>query len=230
MPDALMRVWRIVLRLDDFLWFSSYEWGNDNETAPLLHGYALSFAMSGVERVVAVGGVPRYAEDLEQIDIYCTPARLLLDQPRGRQRTVFTFNSVDGPTQLTQALAIGEKANDPKFGKRQVLVPGLLFELFAFTRRGYAPPRVFRLGKKRSPVVRESLVEVRGKVFCTDEEVEPSHAVNPLDVAGEVTRAIVRPLPPHLIYEKAFIKSDDFIRDGSLLVHVPERVKSWASA
>ena len=230
MSGPSLRVWKVVLRLDDFLWFSSYEWGNDNETAPMLHGYALSFAMSGLERVVAVGGVPRYAEDLDQVDIYCTPARLVLDQPRGRQRTVFTFNSVDGPTQLTQALAIGEKANDPKFGKRQVLVPGLRFELVAFTRNGYSLPRVFRLGKKRSPVVRESLVELRGNMFRIDEEVEPSHAINPLDVAGEVTRAIIRPLPPHLVYEKAFIKRDDFIRDGSLLVHVPERVKSWASA
>ncbi len=230
MSDASMRVWRVVLRLDDFLWFSSYEWGNDNETAPVLHGYALSFAMSGAERVVAVGGVPRYAEDLEQLDVYCTPARLVPDHPRARQSTVFTFNSVDGPTQLTQAMAIGEKANDPKFGKRQVLVPGLRFELIAFTRRGYSPPRVFRLGKKRSPVVRESLVEVQGRTFRSAEESEPSHAINPLDVAGEVTRAIVRPVPPHLVYEKAFIKDDDFIRDGAVLVHVPERVKSWASA
>jgi CRISPR type I-D-associated protein Csc1 len=222
-----VRAWRVVARLDDFLWFASYEWGSNNETAPVLHGYALSFAMSGTERVLSLGGVPNYADDLAPLDIYCTPARLIPGGPR--QRTVITFNSVDGPTLLTQALAIGEKVNDPKFGKRQVLVPGLRFELVAFTRRGFELPRVFRLGKKRSPVVREQAVELTGRRFHADDETTPFHAINPLDVSGDVTRCLVRSIPPHLIYEWASIRADEFIRDGNLVVHVPARVRSWQS-
>lgn len=223
-----VRLWRVVLRLDDFLWFASHEWGSDNETAPAFHGYALSFALSGTERTLAWGGVPRYDEDLASLDVYCTPGRLMAT-PRRALRTVITFNSVDGPTQLTQALAIGEKVNDPKFGKRQMLVPGLRFELVVFTRRGFELPRVFRLGKKRSPVVCECAIPVAGRRFHSDDDIEPSHAVSPLDVSGQVTRCVPRSIPPHLIYERASIKNDEFVRDGKVVVHIPARVRSWES-
>lgn len=219
---------RGVLRLDDFLWFASHEWGSNNETASLLHGYALSFALSGTERTLAWGGVPRYDEDLAALDVYCSPGRLIAT-PRRALRTVLTFNSVDGPTQLTQALAIGDKVNDPKFGKRQVLVPGLRFELVAFTRRGFELPRVFRLGKKRSPVVVERATQIEGRRFRSEAEIWAWHAVNPLDVSGEVTRCVPRSIPPHLVYERASIRNDEFVRDGEIVVHVPKRVRSWES-
>jgi CRISPR-associated protein Csc1 len=228
-PPNTVRLWRVVLRLDDFLWFASHEWGGSNETATVLHGYALSFALSGIERTIAWGGVPHYKEDLESLEIYCTPARLL-PPPRGALRTVLTFNSVDEPTQLTQALAIGDKVNDPKFGKRQVLVPGLRFELVAFTRQGFDLPRVFRLGKKRSPVVCEEKTPIDGPRFHSSDELSPFHAVSPLDVSGEVTRCVFRSIPPHLVYERASIKNDEFVRDGEMLVHVPARIRSWESA
>jgi len=223
---AAHRAWRVVVRLDDFLWFSSHEWGGNNETASVLHGYALSFAFSGTERVLSVGGVPDYDRDLDALDVYCTPARMLRTT-QTRHRTALTFNSVDEPTQLTQALRIGDKVNDPKFGKRQVLVPGLRFELVAFTRRSFALPRVLRLGKKRSPIVREECEELRGHAFHSDDAVTPSHAVSPLDVEGEVVRCLFQSIPPHLVYERADIRNDQFFRDGPFIVHVPKRVRGW---
>jgi CRISPR type I-D-associated protein Csc1 len=217
----------LLLRLDDFLWFSSYEWGGDNETIPVLHGYALSYALSRYERVLSVGAVPSYEEDLEAIDVYCTPARLVA-QPRSRQRGVFTFNSVDNPTQLTQALRIGEKVNDPKFGKRQVLLPGLRFELVAFTRRDAMIPRVIRLGKKRAPIV----VEERENVDLSrpfEGDGTPDHAVSPVDVTGRIVRCLPCPIPPHMVFERAEIEKDVFARTGKRLVHIPARVRQWAS-
>ena len=220
-----------VARLDDYLWFTSHEWGNDNETAPLLHGYALSFALGGRERVVAVGGVPSYDEDLAEIDVYCTPARLVADSA-ARERhglfEVFTFNSIDNPTHLTQALRHGDKSNNPKFGKRQVLLPGLRFEFVVFSKLGVALPRVFRLGKKRSPVVLERVTLFQGQQVRGN--ATPDHAVNPRDVSGRITSCIPRVIPPHLVYERAAIEDDDFIRTGTSVVHVPERVRAWKSA
>jgi CRISPR type I-D-associated protein Csc1 len=220
----------VVARLDDYLWFASHEWGNDNETAPVLHGYALSFALSGRDRVIAVGGVPSYDEDLAGIDIYCTPARLLVEQRASGRRglfAVFTFNSIDNPTQLTQAMR-REGSNDPKFGKRQVLLPGLRFEFVTFSRRDAVLPRVFRLGKKRSPVVVEQATAIEGKPFHG--AATPDHAVNPRDVSGRVMSCIPRVIPPHLVYERATIEEDDFLRSERTVVHIPERVRAWTSS
>lgn len=227
LDEGRMGIFRLVIRLDDFLWFASYEWGGDNETAPLLHNYALSFALSDHDRADTGGGVPNYENDLREINVYCTPARLIPVRLKQRQRTVLTFNSVDNPTQLTQALRIGEKVNDPKIGKRQVLLPGLHFELFAFTRRDASLPRVFRLGKKRSPVVVEEREQVRATVFEGTETT--CHAVSPLDICGKVVQCVPRAIPPHLVYEWARIEGDTFLRTPRGAVHLPERVRNWAS-
>ena len=226
--NPAIRIHSVTLRLDDYLWFASFEWGREIETAPSLHNYALSFGLSGIDRVISVGGVPNYDEDLRALDVYTTPATLSRSMTPERQRGVLTYNSVDNPTQLTQAMRVGEKANDPKFGRKHVLLPGLRFELVAFTRNDLALPRVFRLGKKRSPVVVERLEELKGRSFRGD--ATPDHAVNPLDVVGRVASCIPRPMPPHMIYERASIEDDDFIRTDRMVVHVPKRVRAWRSA
>lgn len=228
MSSSNFRIHWLRLRLDDYLWFASLEWGNDNETSAVIHGYALSFALSGRERAFAIGGVPTYDEDLSAVDVYATPARLADRRWSRGLRSVLTFNSIDNPTLLTAVPRIADgKSNDPKFGKRQVLLPGLRFELAAFTRGQATFPRVFRLGKKRSPVVVEESREVRGSAFRGS--AEPSHAINPLDVSGTVTECILHSIPPHLVYERAAIEDDEFVRDGRLVIHVPERVRRWGS-
>jgi CRISPR-associated protein Csc1 len=226
-----VRVLRLTLRLDDYLWFASYEWGKEIETAPVLHSYALSFALSGREKVIATGGVPDYEADLAEIDVYCTPARLILDRsPSPRRRAVLTYNSVENPTLLTESKRLaGGKSNDPKFGRRQVLVPGLRFDLVAFVRRDCPLPRVFRLGKKRSPVVIEDAQEITGRANSVEEPRVPSHAINPLDVTGQVLSCVPRVLPPHMVYETAEIRDDVFISTPTGPVHVPERVRRWIS-
>jgi hypothetical protein len=37
----------------------------------------------------------------------------------------------------------------------------------------------------------------------------------------------VHSIPPHLVYDRAAIEDDDFVRDGQRIVHVPERVRRW---
>jgi hypothetical protein len=212
----------VTLRLDDFLWFASFEWAGDSDTALFLHSFALSIALGGRERVLG-GTVPQYEEDLNGLSVYCTPARL--DQRFGRARssvarqsqlnTSFTFNSIDDPTQLTQALRLGDKVNDPKLGRRQVLMPGLRFEFVAFTRDKF-------------PVVIERVERISGHRFLGD--ATPDHAVNPLDVGGRVVRYVPIAIPPHLIYDRAEIEQDEFIRAGNRVIHVPVRVRLWQSS
>lgn len=225
----------VTLRLDDFLWFASFEWAGDSDTALFLHSFALSIALGGREHILG-GTVPQYEEDLNALSVYCTPARLDPRFSRARPynagqaqlSTSFTFNSIDEPTQLTQALRLGDKVNDPKLGRRQVLVPGLRFEFVAFTRNAFQVPRVARLGKKRSPVVIERVERISGHRFRGD--ATPDHAVNPLDVEGRVVRYVPVAIPPHLIFDRAEIQQDEFIRAGNHVIHVPVRVRLWQSS
>ena len=79
----------------DYLWFSSFEISKTAATLPLIHNYALSYAISGYSYgVYTVGKPPRYAEDLNDMPAYATPAR-----PQGTvARTRFTQNAVNSRT------------------------------------------------------------------------------------------------------------------------------------
>ena len=72
---AGVRVFAGRLHNHDFLWFSSFEISKTAATFPLLHNYALSYALSGYSFGVFEGHAPRYAEDLSAMSAYATPAR-----------------------------------------------------------------------------------------------------------------------------------------------------------
>lgn len=65
----------------DYLWFSSNEISKLSATQPVLHNYALSYALSQRSWGVCVGSVPRYLEDEEgefgSMPVYATPAETL---------------------------------------------------------------------------------------------------------------------------------------------------------
>lgn len=212
----------------DYLWFSSFEISKTAATLPLLHNYALSYALSGYSYGVYLGSTPRYAEDLAAMPAYATPAR-----PEGSvSRTRFTQNAVNSRTLRTDDAPRG--SNSPAIGWRLVLdpvwrggdreggPPGFIFYLFA--RGAFRPPAVVRLGKKGCPVRLEWEEVTPALALLTDKTVCPTHAVNPLDIQGEIVSYDPQPIPPHLIFRKAEIRRDWFVFSGEHRVHVPRRV------
>lgn len=211
----------------DYLWFSSFEISKSAGTLPLLHNYALSYALSGYSYGVYRGNTPRYAEDLDQMAAYATPAR-----PQGSvARTRFTQNAVNSRTLRTDDAPKGR--NSPSLGWRLVLDPvwrdgpaaadAVGFRFYLFGRGGYHPPSVVRFGKKGCPV-RLEWEEITPVVatFAT-EPTRPTHAVNPLDIQGQILSYDPLPIPPHLIFRVAEIRDDWFIMSGEHVVHVPRR-------
>lgn len=211
----------------DYLWFSSFEISKTAATLPLIHNYALSYALSGYSYGLYVGSTPRYADDLNAMQAYATPARPQAPSPRTR----LTQNAVNSLTLRTDDAPRG--SNSPALGWRLVLdpvwhnaagaddLPGFSFYLFA--RSSFRPPAVVRLGKKGCPV-RLDWQEITGAVaIFTDKTIRPTHAVNPLDVQGKIVAYDPLPIPPHLIFRVAEIQKDWFVFAGEHRVHVPRR-------
>ncbi len=216
----------------DFLWFSSSEISKTAATLPLIHNYALSYAVCGYSYGTYTGTTPRYAEDLDTMPAYATPACL-----RGSiERTRFTQNAVNSKTLRTDDAPRG--SNSPALGWRLVLnpvwrssdreAPGFGFYLYALV--AFRPPAVVRLGKKGCPIRLEWEEITPAIAVFTDERTRPSHAVNPLDVRGDIVSYEPLPIPPHLVFRVAEIRNDWFVVSADHCVHIPRRMLSRLQA
>jgi CRISPR-associated protein Csc1 len=211
----------------DYLWFSSFEISKTAATLPLIHNYALSYALSGYSYGVYIGNAPRYAEDLNAMPAYATPARPQVSVARTR----FTQNAVNTRTLRTDDAPRG--SNSPSLGWRLVLDPiwrtggpqinsgGFTFYLFA--RGEYHPPPVVRLGKKGCPIRLEWKEITPAMAIFTTDPTRPTHAVNPLDIRGEIISYDPLSNPPHLIFRVAEIRNDWFVFADEHIVHVSRR-------
>ncbi|MBY0552133.1 MAG: type I-D CRISPR-associated protein Cas5/Csc1 [Candidatus Obscuribacterales bacterium] len=209
----------------DFLWFSSFEISKTSTTAPILHNYALTYAVNGFSHGTYSGCVPRYKEDLALMSSYATPA-LPRTQPKS---TRFTQNAINSFTLRTDDAPGGR--NSPALGWRVVLDPTWRgkdsltgFQFYLFADEDFVPPSVVRLGKKGCPIrISWSEIDTGEPVFCKS-PVIPSHAVNPLDVTGKIVSCSPVPIPPHLVFRQAEIQDDWFLFKDGHRVHVPARL------
>jgi len=214
----------------DYLWFSSNEISKVSTTQPVLHNYALCYALSQRSYRVYVGSVPRYVEDPDgefgAMPLYATPAHAV-----EVSRTTITFNAVDT---LTQTTGDSKTLNTPNLGKRVYLDPlwermddarpRKGYEFYVFTFDGYHPPSVVRLGKKGAPVrLRWEEIPAPVAIF-REEQQRPTHLINPLDVSGRVVSYDPVTIPPHLLLRTATLAEDWWVFRDRHAVHVPKRV------
>jgi len=228
--DSGVRLFAGRLYNHDYLWFSSNEISKVSTTVPILHNYALCYALAQRSHRIAVGSTPKYAVDAENefgsMPLYATPA-----QATNVERTTITFNAVDA---LTLTTGDSKGMNTPNLGKRVYLNlqwetldmerPKLGYEFYVFTFDGYRLPTAFRLGKKGAPVrVRWNELLNAVAVF-RDQPERPTHVVNPLDVSGNITRYEPVAIPPHLLMRSVTVEHDWCVFNGPHVVHVPRRV------
>lgn len=212
----------------DYLWFSSMEIAKVSSTWPVIHNYALSYALAQYSYGLSKGSYPHYEEDLASMPLYTTPAIC-----SAVTRTVITLNAVDDLTLRTDT---GGKINTPNLGKRVVVDP--YFELpreghrleggynfFCFVRGEYRPPSVTRLGKKGCPVRIYWRQIESPHAFFLEETIVPAHPVNPLDISGEVLSYEPIVLPPHMLFRRAEIRRDWFMNADGKMVLLPKRIR-----
>jgi len=243
LQNAGLTLWQGRFENHDFLWFATTDLNATASTWPILHNYALTYAICQYSHAAYRGFRPSYDADLDRMRAYALPAQ---NAPAGR--TSFTLNAIDEITQRTDKIVGSDgklrdaKFNTPKLGRRVCLTPTMTiparsgpagFEVYAFGWDGFAPPSVFRLGKKGCPI-RVWWEKIQDANPILDDTLfSPVHPVNPRDLLGSQADSLVAYypafLPPHLLYTRATLRNEWKIRLATGgWIHVPARVvRRW---
>jgi CRISPR-associated protein Csc1 len=242
LADHGICLWQGRLANHDFLWFATSDLNATACTWPILHNYALTYAICQYSHAAYTGYRPKYDDDLNHMQAYALPSYNPLSG-----RTRLTHNAIDDVTQRTDTIVGGgEKAtparfNTPKLGRRICLTPvmdrtnsvphvaqrNVGFEVYAFTWDDFRPPSVFRLGKKGCPirVTWQEAQDARARI--PDGEFSPTHPLNPRDLMrhGSVVSFYPAIMPPHLLYTEARLQGEWAVPLAQgRWVHVPRRI------
>jgi len=198
-------IYRCQLELHDSLYYATREIGRLYETEPIIHNYALCYALGLVDsqiysttvaeehsyRYFCPEQVPKYEEHLTPLNqqgIYVTPARSL-NHSSILNTWKYANNNYHVEMEKTQK-------NIPSFGRAKEIAPESLFEFFVISQKELKLPKWIRLGKWMSkaevtvePLLKHKISE--GIFICT-------HPLNPLDVmfTNQVISYDVVNMPP----------------------------------
>jgi CRISPR-associated protein Csc1 len=148
--------YRCSIELHDSLYFATRELGRLYETEPILHNYALCYALGLVDsdfysttvadddayRYFCSEQIPKYAQHLtpfNQQGIYVTPARAI-QHTAVLNTWKYADNRYHVEMQKTQK-------NIPSFGRAKEIAPESIFEFFLLSTHPLILPRWIRLGK-----------------------------------------------------------------------------------
>lgn len=250
LSDHGITLWRGLLENHDFLWFATSDVNATATTWPILHNYALTYAIWQLSHAAYRGYRPNYDGDLAGMTAYALPAY----SPRAG-RTRLTYNALDEVTQRTDTIvranakAVPARFNTPKLGHRVCLTPAATgstslqakertasgFELYLFSWGDFHPPSVFRLGKKGCPIrVFWSPID-GGTARIPEKEFTPDHPLNPRDLVRPEPESVVSYypaiIPPHVLYLESRLRGEWAVHAGDgRMVHVPKRVVArWQS-
>lgn len=183
---------RYHLELHDSLYYATREIGRLYETEPVLHNYALCYALGLVDsdrystrveeehsyRYFCPDQMPKYEEHLtalNRVGIYVTPARSLYHATQ-LNTWKYADNRYHVEMQKTQK-------NIPSFGRNKEVSPESKFEFFVFSPDPIQLPRWIRLGKWMSKAeVKEVPISDEIKRISSKEPFVCTHPLNPLDV------------------------------------------------
>lgn len=182
-------IYRCTLELHDSLYFATREIGRLYETEPVLHNYALCYALGLVDsdhhsttvpeehsyRYFCPEQIPKYEEHLTPLNrqgIYVTPARAVT-HTAVLNTWKYANNNYHVEMEKTQK-------NIPSFGRAKEIAPESQFECFILSETSLTLPRWVRLGKWASKA--EVKTEVLPNVRSSEGEFTFPYLLNPLDV------------------------------------------------
>lgn len=198
---------RCQIELHDSVYYATREIGRLYETEPVIHNYALCYALGLVDseayatrvpeehsyRYFCAEQVPKYEEHLTPLNqqgIYITPARSL-----SHTAILNTWKYADNRYHVEMEKT---QKNIPSFGRAKEIAPESKFEFYALSDQPLRLPRWIRLGKWMSKA--EIKVLQTQEVMCssTEKEFIFPYPLNPLDVmfSHQVIRYDVVNMPP----------------------------------
>lgn len=182
-------IYRCILELHDSLYFATREIGRLYETEPILHNYALTYALGFVDsdrysttvaeedshRYFCSEQVPKYKQHLtilNQRKIYVTPARAI-----HHTSILNTWKYANNHYHVEMEKT---ERNIPSFGRTKEIAPESQFEFFIISEMALSLPKWIRIGKWSSKA--EIIVQpLSPKSLKESEEMVP-YPLNPLDV------------------------------------------------
>ena len=182
-------IYRCQLELHDSLYSATREIGRLYETEPVIHNYALCYALGLVDsevystcvaeehsyRYFCPEQIPKYEEHLTPLNtqgIYITPARSL-----SHSATLNTWKYANNNYHVEMEKT---QKNIPSFGRAKEIAPESRFEFFLISQKSLTLPKWIRLGKWMSKAAVE-VTELSITKQSEREDIFP-YLLNPLDV------------------------------------------------
>ncbi|NJL00726.1 MAG: type I-D CRISPR-associated protein Cas5/Csc1 [Spirulinaceae cyanobacterium RM2_2_10] len=220
-------IYRCQLELHDNLYFATREIGRLYETEPVIHNYALCYALGLVDsdrhgtcvdseseyRYFCSTQVPSYEAHLTRLNeagIYVTPARALR-----HAAVLHTWKYADNRYHVEMKKT---QKNIPSFGRAKEIAPESQFECFIIAQKALSLPRWIRLGKwsSKASVVLQQLPEPQLKRASNFTVPLP---LNPLDVmfGHRVLSFDTINMPPVSLIQNSRLYGDCYVMaEGSL--------------
>jgi len=231
-------VYRCHLELHDSVYYATREIGRLYETEPVIHNYALCYALGLVDselysttvpeehsyRYFCPEQVPKYEEHLtplNQQSIYVTPARSI-SHAAILNTWKYANNNYHVEMEKTQK-------NIPSFGRAKEIAPESQFEFFVISQKEIKLPKWIRLGKWMSKA--ELTVQQLSKPKTTEGVFTCVYLLNPLDVmfTNQVISYDVVNMPPVSLIQNVQIQGQYYqfedIKDLKIPVRMEYRFK-----
>lgn len=222
---AMTIIYRCTLELHDSLYFATREIGRLYETEPVIHNYALCYALGLVDsdrysttvsdehsyRYFCPEQVPKYEEHLTPLNqqgIYVTPARAV-NHTAILNTWKYANNNYHVEMEKTQK-------NIPSFGRTKEIAAESQFEFFIISEKNLSLPKWVRLGKwmSKAEVVVTKMQEFKHP--STERSFTFPYPLNPLDVmfTHQVISYDVVNMPPVSLIRNVRLQGHCYEFDG----------------
>lgn len=230
----MVMIYRCTLELHDSLYFATREIGRLYETEPVLHNYALCYALGLVDsdrystsvaeehsyRYFCPEQVPKYEAHLTPINqqgIYITPARAV-HHAAVLNTWKYANNNYHVEMEKTQK-------NIPSFGRTKEIAPESQFECFIISDKPLFLPKWIRLGKwmSKAEVKSEELLKPKRS---QGEFIFP-YPLNPLDVmfTHQVLSYDTVNMPPVSLIRNVRMSGDYYTFEGIKNLQIPAQMQ-----
>jgi len=184
-------IYRCQIELHDSLYFATREIGRLYETEPIIHNYALCYALGLVDseiysttvseehsyRYFCPEQVPKYEPHLTALNqqgIYVTPGRSI-----SHSSTLNTWKYANNNYHVEMEKT---QKNIPSFGRTKEIAPESKFEFFIISEKSLKLAKWIRLGKWMSKAAVEIVEQKEVKRSPSETDFIFPYLLNPLDV------------------------------------------------
>ncbi|MEH1834099.1 MAG: type I-D CRISPR-associated protein Cas5/Csc1 [Nostoc sp.] len=216
-----MHIYRLLITLQDPLYFATRELGRLYVTEQYLHNYALTYALGlAKSSYYDAEHIPHYERELEPLNqqgIYITPAR-----PLNSAYVTHTYKFAN----LSYHVKMDKiSKNIPTFGRIRELAPESRFEFFVISQKELKLPKWIRLGKWMSKA--EVTVEQLQKPKIAEGIFTCTHPLNPLDImfTNQVISYDLVNMPPVSLIQNVQMRGQYYHFDGIQSLKIPARME-----